>query len=111
MNLIRFPMGEFSERSLAIAQDMGYTAVFWSFAYMDWNVNNQPDPSVSLEKAKAATHPGAIYLLHAVSRTNAKILGELVDYWYSEGYRLGVINEDEVVAVVQQPPAIFKPFF
>jgi peptidoglycan-N-acetylmuramic acid deacetylase len=93
MNLIRFPMGEFSERSLAVAKDMGYTSVFWSFAYMDWNVNNQPEPNASLEKIKAKTHPGGIFLLHAVSQTNAEILGDVVDYWHSEGYKLGVIGE------------------
>jgi peptidoglycan-N-acetylmuramic acid deacetylase len=92
MNLIRFPMGEFSQRSLAVAQDLGYTSVFWSFAYMDWNVNSQPDPAASLAKIKSATHPGAIVLLHAVSRTNAEILGAAVDYWLSEGYRLGIIE-------------------
>jgi peptidoglycan-N-acetylmuramic acid deacetylase len=95
MNLIRFPMGEFSQRCLAVAQSMGYTSVFWSFAYLDWNVNNQPDPSASLEKIKAGTHPGAIVLLHAVSATNAAILGEAIDYWHGDGYSLGVIEVKE----------------
>jgi peptidoglycan-N-acetylmuramic acid deacetylase len=90
MTLIRFPMGEFSQRSLAVAQEMGYTSVFWSFAYMDWNVNNQPEPAAALEKVKAGTHPGAIMLLHAVSPTNAEILGDLVDFWLSEGFRLAI---------------------
>jgi peptidoglycan-N-acetylmuramic acid deacetylase len=93
MRLIRFPMGEFSERSLAVAQSMGYTTVFWSFAYIDWNVNSQPDPSESLEKIKAGTHSGGIFLLHAVSKTNAEILGGVLDYWHGEGYSLGVIGE------------------
>lgn len=95
MKLIRFPMGEFSERSLAVAQDMGYTSVFWSFAYSDWNVNKQPPPAESLEKIKKSTHPGGIYLLHAVSSVNAEILGDILDYWHSEGYRLGIIGEPE----------------
>ncbi|MCL2036283.1 MAG: polysaccharide deacetylase family protein [Oscillospiraceae bacterium] len=96
MRLIRFPMGEFSERSLAVSQEMGYTSVFWSFAYPDWNVNNQPEPAASLEKIKGATHPGGIFLLHAVSKTNATILGDLIDYWHSNGYRLTVIGEEIV---------------
>ena len=91
MNLIRFPMGEFSKRSLAVAQEMNYTSVFWSFAYVDWNVNNQPEPAVALEKIKSATHPGAIVLLHAVSKTNAAILGEVIDYWHGLGYTLEVL--------------------
>ena len=93
MTLIRFPMGEFSKQSLAVAKSLGYTSVFWSFAYMDWNVNNQPEPDVALEKSKSGTHPGGIVLLHAVSQTNAQILGELIDFWHSEGYKLGIVGE------------------
>jgi peptidoglycan-N-acetylmuramic acid deacetylase len=66
---------------------------------MDWNVNNQPDAAAALEKCKAATHPGAIVLLHAVSRTNAEILGDLVDFWHGEGYRLGIVGENVGVSV------------
>lgn len=97
MNLIRFPMGEFSQRSLAVAQDMGYTTVFWSFAYMDWNVNGQPNPLQSLKKLKDSTHPGEIVLLHAVSKTNAQILGDALDYWQSLGYRLAIIGDAQSV--------------
>jgi peptidoglycan-N-acetylmuramic acid deacetylase len=88
MNVIRPPMGEFSQKSLEVTKSMGYTSVFWSFAYMDWNVNNQPEAASSLEKIKSATHPGAIVLLHAVSRTNAEILGDVIDFWHSQGYSL-----------------------
>jgi peptidoglycan-N-acetylmuramic acid deacetylase len=95
MNQIRFPRGEFSEQSLAVAQDMGYTSVFWSFAYQDWNVDDQPEPSAAIEKIKEATHPGGIILLHAVSKTNSAILGELLDYWQNGGYRLGLFHQTE----------------
>jgi peptidoglycan-N-acetylmuramic acid deacetylase len=97
MNLIRPPMGEFSQRTLAITQDMGYTTVLWSFAYVDWNVNNQPEPAASFEKIKSGTHPGAIVLLHAVSKTNANILGDVLDYWHSQGYRLETIGKDSEI--------------
>ncbi|MCL2633176.1 MAG: polysaccharide deacetylase family protein [Oscillospiraceae bacterium] len=91
MNLIRFPMGEFSERCLGIAQEMGYRSVFWSYAYVDWDVNNQPNPAVALKKLTNNSHPGAIFLLHAVSATNAEVLPHLIDYWHSEGYKLGLL--------------------
>ena len=35
MSLFRYPAGKFSEQSLAIVQNVGYTSVFWSFAYKD----------------------------------------------------------------------------
>lgn len=92
MTLFRFPKGEFSERCLAAVQSMGYKSVFWSFAYADWDVNSQPSCSEAYEKITASTHPDAIYLLHAVSETNAACLADVIDYWTSSGYILAEIS-------------------
>ena len=86
MTLFRPPMGEFSEQSLAVTSDCGYKTMLWSFAYADWDVDDQPDPAESLEKLKNAAHPGAIYLLHSVSATNAQILPDLIDAIRAEGF-------------------------
>ncbi|MCL2086102.1 MAG: polysaccharide deacetylase family protein [Oscillospiraceae bacterium] len=90
MTLIRFPMGEFSDRTLAIANNLGYKSIFWSFAYLDWDVNNQPAPTEAFKKIAEGTHPGAIILLHAVSATNAAILPDLIDFWHDNGWELAV---------------------
>ena len=34
--VFRPPMGEYSERTLAVTSNMGYKTIFWSFAYKDW---------------------------------------------------------------------------
>ncbi len=86
MQYFRFPMGEFSEQSLAAMQMYGYKSVFWSFAYKDWVTNDQPEAASSLKLLKEQLHPGAIYLLHAVSKTNATILGDFIDGAKAEGY-------------------------
>lgn len=86
MNLFRFPMGEFSERDLSILQQLGYRSVFWSFAYRDWLVDEQPNPQEALQNIESKCHPGAIYLLHAVSKTNTEILGQMIDDLRAEGY-------------------------
>jgi peptidoglycan/xylan/chitin deacetylase (PgdA/CDA1 family) len=91
MYLFRYPSGEFSEQSLAIVSNCDYRSVFWSFAYLDYDADNQPDPSESLAKMKDRLHPGAIYLLHAESKTNASILGQLIDAIKAEGYELGTL--------------------
>jgi delta-lactam-biosynthetic de-N-acetylase len=91
MYLFRYPSGEFSEQSLAIVSNCNYRSVFWSFAYLDYDVDNQPDPSASLAKMEERLHPGAIYLLHAESETNASILGNLIDKIREEGYSLGTL--------------------
>ena len=86
MKFFRFPKGEFSEKTLAQLQSLGYTSVFWSFAYQDWDVNSQPTPDEAFKAVTNATHSGGIYLLHAVSQANADSLGEIIKYWKSEGY-------------------------
>lgn len=86
MSLFRFPMGEFSEADLKVVQDLGYRSVFWSFAYRDWLVDEQPDPQEAIATIEDKCHPGAIYLLHAVSETNAQILGQVIDDLRVEGY-------------------------
>jgi len=86
MSLFRPPMGEFSERTLALAKSIGYTTVLWSFAYMDWDVNNQPISIQALDIINTRCHNGAILLLHAVSRTNAEILGEAIDSLRGKGF-------------------------
>lgn len=92
MTLFRPPMGEFSEQSLAVTQALGYRSVFWSFAYPDWNPDQQPDPAASLQKATAAAHDGAIYLLHAVSKTNTEILGDFIDALREKGYTFAALS-------------------
>ncbi len=86
MTLFRYPAGIFSEQSMAVVQSFGYRSVFWSFAYADWDPDKQPDPSQTLKKLQDRLHPGSIYLLHAVSATNAEILGDFIDDARSRGY-------------------------
>lgn len=92
MFLFRYPEGVFSEQSLAVLQDAGYQTSFWSYAYNDWDQNNQPDPDTAYQKVTGALHPGAIYLLHAVSETNSEILGDFIDEARSQGYEVSVYN-------------------
>ena len=91
MTLFRFPRGEFSEKTLVQARDLGYASVFWSYAYVDWKTDAQPEVSASLTKLTKAAHPGAIYLLHTVSATNAALMGDLIDNLQAAGYTIGLL--------------------
>ena len=88
MHLFRFPAGKFSDQSLAVVNNCNYKSVFWSFAYKDYDVNNQPGESEALQKLKDRMHPGAIYLLHAESTTNTAILGRFIDAAQAAGYEV-----------------------
>ena len=93
MFLSRYPAGKFSEQSLAVLNNCSYRGVFWSFAYLDYDVNNQPNEQESLQKLIDKLHPGAIYLLHAESWTNTNILGSFIDQARAAGYEFALYNE------------------
>lgn len=88
MVFYRPPEGGSCEWNLALAQQMGLCSVFWSATEADYNTDNQPDPAQTLINDKQWLHNGCVYLLHAVSTTNAQILGELIDYIRAEGYEI-----------------------
>ncbi len=91
MTLFRYPAGTYSEQSLMLVKNMGLKSVFWSFAYYDYDVKKQPSASSALSKLNSALHPGAVYLLHAVSDTNASILGNFIDHVRNMGYEFSLI--------------------
>ena len=89
----RPPMGEFSELSLYYTQKLGYKSIFFSLAYNDWDPKNQPDPLMAKQTLLKETKPGMICLLHAVSKTNALILDDLIKEWKLQGYKFKSLNE------------------
>ena len=93
MTFYRPPEGGANEWTLALAQKMGLTTVFWSATEADYNTANQPDPATTLQNDKVKLHNGGVYLLHAVSTTNAQILGDLIDYILAEGYEIRPLDQ------------------
>ena len=92
MKLFRFPEGVASPQAVALLEQMGYTSVFWSFAYHDYDADDQMDPDEALSRCISYLHPGAIYLLHAVSSTNASILGDFIDEARDRGYEFAKVQ-------------------
>lgn len=89
----RFPEGKYSENSLKIISELGYSTFFWSFAYEDWNNGKQMPPEKALKKILDNTHNGAIFLFHPTSDTNVKILNALIKEWKNQGFRFGTLDE------------------
>ena len=92
MNQIRPPQGAYSVQSLALTQSLGYKTVDWSFAYADWDTANQPNLQNSLAGVLNSAHNGALYLLHAVSTTNASILGDVIDGLRAKGFEVALFQ-------------------
>lgn len=85
----RPPYGSCNEFTLKLASEkMGYQTVMWSYTYKDYDTDNQPSYSEAMEKVKSGLHPGAVYLFHTESETNAAILGDFIDWVREEGYEI-----------------------
>ncbi len=89
----RPPKGEYSQRTLQMAKDLGYTTIFWSMAYLDYDVNNQPSSAHVVEHFTKYYHPGAIPLLHNVSVANRDALKQVIQNLKKEGYSFGTLYD------------------
>ena len=86
MKYMRPPEGEFSDRTLAITNDMGMKTIMWSFAYKDWDINAQKGADFAYNSVMPYLHDGAIILLHAVSSDNAAALERIINDAKADGF-------------------------
>ncbi len=93
MEYMRPPEGEFSEKTLAITNDLGMKTVMWSFAYKDWDVNAQKGADYAYQSVMPCLHDGAVILLHAVSQDNASALERIICDAKEQGYTFKSLDE------------------
>lgn len=93
MQYLRPPRGIFNERVLDASRKLGYTNVFWSIAYKDWDVNAQRGAQHAIDQVMRQLHPGAILLLHSVSSDNAQGLSVMIDKARGQGYTFRSLDE------------------
>lgn len=93
MKYLRPPKGEYSERTLAVTQKLGYCNVFWSFAYDDWYRDKVRGAEYANNIVMRNLHNGAVLLLHAVSKDNAEALDMIIKGAREKGYEIGNIND------------------
>ena len=72
---------------------LGYVSVFWSVAYNDWNVDKIQGKDYAVKTVMSRLHPGAVILLHSVSKDNAEALPEIIDKARAEGYTFKPLTE------------------
>lgn len=95
MTFFRPPKGEFSQRTTKIVKDLGYTSVMWSSAYDDWDVEKQNREEYGKKKIIDNIHNGCVLLLHATSKDNSIILGDVIKQIKNMGYEFKNIDEFE----------------
>lgn len=90
---LRPPTGAYSKRTLQLTKDLGYTTVFWSIAYKDYDPNNQPGKDYVTDHFETYYHNGAIPLIHNISKSNTEALDEVLTMLEEAGYRFGSLME------------------
>ena len=93
MKYIRPPKGEFSQRTLELTKNLGYTTTMWSFAYDDWNENKQGREEYGKNKIISNIHNGSIILLHGNSIDNCNILDNCIKEIKQMGYEFKSLSE------------------
>ena len=88
--LFRYPMGEYSNRTMNIMKSMGYKSIFWSVAYKDWDADYNKE--YSLNNMKKQLHNGAIYLIHPKCKGNYEALEDFINYATDLGYKFDLVK-------------------
>ena len=105
MQYLRPPRGIFSARTMDIAKKAGYTHIFWSLAYKDWEVDKQKGADYAYDQVMKQMHPGAIMLIHSVSKDNADALERIIVDAKKQGYTFKSIDD---LMVEQELPDGFR---
>ena len=85
---MRPPYGLIDTKGVAIAKSLGLTVIMWTGHALDWS---SPPVSEMIPALKAATHPGAVILLHDGGGPRDHTVSALKQYlpWLqSRGYRM-----------------------
>ena len=93
VKVFRPPKGEFDRESLLNLKELGYKTVFWSIAYEDWSKEHERSKDYSYKRVIDNLHPGAIILMHTVSKSNKEALPDIIDEIRNQGYEFADVTE------------------
>jgi polysaccharide deacetylase family sporulation protein PdaB len=88
--LFRPPFGEYSNKVIEAAGELGYLTIQWSIDSLDWkNLSRE----AIVRRVTGQLHPGAIILFHNNGLHTADALPEIISYATSRGYTIVPISE------------------
>ncbi|EYE88187.1 hypothetical protein Q428_09150 [Fervidicella metallireducens AeB] len=89
-NLFEPPYGDYDDRTIEIANKLGYRVVTWSIDTIDWREDATKE--LILERIRKKLHPGGIILIHPKKITSESI-ENIIDYIHNEGYEIITVGE------------------
>jgi peptidoglycan-N-acetylglucosamine deacetylase len=88
--LFRPPFGEYSNKVIEAAAELGYLTIQWSVDSLDWK--DLSADAIS-KRVTEKMHPGAIVLFHNNGRYTADALPAIIAYAAENGYRIVPVSE------------------
>lgn len=91
VDMVRPPNGDYNQRSLAVAAELGYTVVLWGTDSLDWM---NPGVGAITQRVLRLAHPGDIVLLHAsdTCKQTDLALPAIISGLRSQGYKLVTVD-------------------
>ena len=89
MNLFAPPSGSYSQTTLDIAQELGYTTIMWTRDTIDWR---DQDENLIIERATKNASSGDLVLMHPTEKT-AKALPTIIKTLKEKGFNLTTVSQ------------------
>ncbi|MBT9172049.1 MAG: Peptidoglycan-N-acetylglucosamine deacetylase [Syntrophomonadaceae bacterium] len=89
-SLFRPPFGEYSNKVIEAANELGLLTIQWSIDSLDWKELSR---EAIVQRVTSRLHPGAIILFHNNGRYTADALPEIISFAKSQGYTIVPISE------------------
>ncbi|MEO6836132.1 MAG: polysaccharide deacetylase family protein [Candidatus Tumulicola sp.] len=89
-NLMRPPHGRYTERTLKVAQSLGYSVVLWTDDSGDWRTLTPPE--IERHLLEHATAP-EIVLLHSGKLATIEAMPAVIELFKRAGYRFVTVSE------------------
>jgi len=88
--LFRPPFGEYSDKVIEAAQEMGYYTIQWSVDSLDWR---DLSAEAIYDRVVGNIHPGAIVLFHNNATNTPAALPRIIEALQAQGYEIVPISE------------------
>ncbi|MDI3281242.1 MAG: polysaccharide deacetylase family sporulation protein PdaB [Bacillota bacterium] len=98
--LLRTPNGDYDQKVVRVAEELGYRVIMWDTDSLDWK---NPGVERIVSRVLKKAHPGDIILMHAsdTCKQTAQALPLVIEGLQRQGYR--IVTVSELLALQEAP--------
>ncbi|MGM0470671.1 MAG: polysaccharide deacetylase family protein [Bacillota bacterium] len=88
--LFRPPFGEYSNKVINVADELGFQTIQWSIDSLDWK---EPGVDFIVQRVLKKAGPGEIVLMHNNAKSIVEVLEQLIPQLQEQGYQIVKVSE------------------